>query len=911
MSRKARVLAVWASLLAASWATWWLRFPSDPATAVEEARAAGLAAALVPAARMVGGDPVLDPGTPAPLAWRVEGDLDGGAVPVLLLHGCPGSHRDFDRILEAGLGDRPVIAPDLPGFGASRRHGPFGDDLPSHAVAAQARVVLDLLDRLGVARVHAVGYSMGGGVLLELWRLAPERIASATLLCSIGAQEYELFGSYELNHLVHLLWLGATRAAVWGVPHFGAWDRPFLGPSCARTFVDTDQRRLRPLLAAFTPPTLVVHGRRDFLVAPEAAAETLRLVPQARARWYDDAGHFLPWTRPVEVAADVAAFLDAVEAGRAPDRAGAAPERVAAARAPFDPATLPPFHGFALGLVLLLLAAATLVSEDLTCIGAGLLVAADRLGFAPATAACFVGILVGDLGLYLAGRVLGPSALRRRPFRWVLRPGAVARARDAFARRGMTLVFASRFMPGLRLPTYFAAGAVGTGFWRFAGWFALAGLLWTPALVGLSTAVGGTVQERMAQLGAWGPWGALAVLLALFLLVRVVVPALTWRGRRLLLGAWKRRTRWEYWPRWLFYPPVVLIGVLLPALKRRSLARVTAVNPAIPTGGLVGESKGDVHDALDAAHARAVAAGADPERVARPATTLRLPSGEAEGRAAALEAWRCERGLHWPLVLKPDRGERGAGVAVVDDPGAARAWLRAHPEDALAQEYVPGVEYGVFWVCEPEAPSGRLISVARKELPEVEGDGRSTLERLVLAHPRHVAMAPFFLERLAERLDEVPAAGERVVLSPLGTHCRGATFYDAEDDATPELLAAVEALLGGCEGFSFGRLDLRAPSREDLRAGRGLVVLELNGLTSEAAHVYDPEAGLLAAWGTLIAQWRLAWRIADAWVARGARPATLGECWRAWRAARPPAVAEEACPPTPSGSTPAAPSAGN
>ena len=56
-----------------------------------------------------------------------------------------------------------------------------------------------------------------------------------------------------------------------------------------------------------------------------------------------------------------------------------------------------------------------------------------------------------------------------------------------------------------------------------------------------------------------------------------------------------------------------------------------------------------------------------------------------------------ERSLDWPVVLKPDAGQRGSGVAVVRD-AAAAARLPAHaPRRLLVQEYVPGDEYGVFY----------------------------------------------------------------------------------------------------------------------------------------------------------------------------------------------------------------------
>src|SRR5438093_1393002 len=74
------------------------------------------------------------------------------------------------------------------------------------------------------------------------------------------------------------------------------------------------------------------------------------------------------------------------------------------------------------------LAIATLLTEDLTCIAAGLLVTQGAISFVPATSACFVGILSGDLVLVLIGRTLGRHSLRTAPLRWWISASMVARA---------------------------------------------------------------------------------------------------------------------------------------------------------------------------------------------------------------------------------------------------------------------------------------------------------------------------------------------------------------------------------------------------------------------------------------------------------------------------------------------------
>ncbi|MGO8055614.1 alpha/beta fold hydrolase, partial [Rhizobium leguminosarum] len=113
----------------------------------------------------------------------------------------------------------------------------------------------------------------GCGVAIELARRHPERIASLTLLSGLGVQEQELFGRYWVNHAVH----GVQLAALWllteATPHFGLFDRMFMGVEYARNFYDTDQRPLRPALLAYDGPALIYHGRHDFLVPYDAALE--------------------------------------------------------------------------------------------------------------------------------------------------------------------------------------------------------------------------------------------------------------------------------------------------------------------------------------------------------------------------------------------------------------------------------------------------------------------------------------------------------------------------------------------------------------------------------------------------------------------------------------------------------------
>ncbi|MGB0953163.1 MAG: alpha/beta fold hydrolase [Planctomycetota bacterium] len=783
---------------------------------------------------------------------------------VVLLHGSPGNLQDFRGFMEQ-LPDRfQVLVPDLPGFGKSRAR------LPDYSPGAHAEYLVQLLDAQALQSVHLVGFSMGSAVALEFAHRYPERVDSLIFAGGIGVEELELFGDHALNHSVHAVQAGLLQAAEWLLPHFGMLERQPLNVAYARNFFDSDQRPYRRWLKELEAPMLILHGTEDFLVPVEAGREHHRLVPQSELIEYDDS-HFLLWSRPEVIAADVAEFVDSVGAEEAVTRTDAEDARVAASAEDFDPAVIPPFAGPALLFAMLMLALATLVSEDLTCIATGLLVAQGRISLIAGSTACFAGILIGDVLLFLAGRALGRGAVRRIPLRWLLTPAAVDRASAWFRRRGAWVIFASRFMPGLRLPTYFAAGVLKTRFLWFLLYFSLAGLLWTPTLVWISSRLGIGAETLLARFQDHAVWVLLGILLLVFVMLKLVVPLFSFRGRRSLVGSFRRKRHWEYWPRWRLYLPI-LPAILSAAWKYRSLRLVTAVNPAMEGGGLVGESKSAVFRRLAGDHV--------------PPCGFLAADRTLEERIGELVAWMREDAVHFPVILKPDAGERGFGVRKIDNLEEARTWLQEYPREAIAQPFVEGLEFGISYLQLPGQVQGRITSIAAKIPPSVTGDGKHTLERLILNHPRHVAMADILLGSEAEHLYEIPAAGEEVALHTLGTHALGAEFVDRNDLLTPALEAAIREISSRLPGFHMGRYDLRVPSIEDLQAGENLSILELNGLTGEPAHLYDRKHSVRVARATLRTLWRDAFDIAAANRAAGAKMSRWSELWRLYRSSR-------------------------
>lgn len=782
----------------------------------------------------------------------------GDAAPVvLLITGSPARAFDLRALAGSLARGARVISPDLPGFGRSDRR------IPDYSARAQAAYMDALLAARGVDRVHVVGYSMGGAVAVELAARAPDRIASITLLSAIGVQELELLGNYAANHALH----GFLKAMVWTaqniVPHFGAFDRWPLDVGFARSFFDTDQRPLRGKLELLAMPVLIVHGDRDAMVTPAVAREHHRIVPQSELVSTRH-GHILAYQHPEWVAGAVLQFVGDVEAGRAATRDRADRDRAADAQRPFGTEDVEPVRGFALGILVLLIAFSTLISEDLACIAAGLLVAHGTLTFAWGAFAAFLGIFVGDLMLVWLGRVVGRAALDRPPLAWFVTERALQASADWFARRGVMVILLSRFIPGTRFATYFGAGALRIRLRGLLVAFVVATAVWAPLLVWLSAEIGERLLGFLETYQMVTVRAFVAVVVLLWLLVQLLVPMFSHRGRRLLVSRWRRLTHWEYWPMWAFYPPV-LAWVALLAIRHRGLAVFTAANPAIPTGGFIGESKSLILRGL---------AGAG-DRVAE-WTLLPPGSGADEAVAAA-------RDVALPVVAKPDVGQRGLGVAILKGEEDVRRYFSRPRPATVLQRFVPGREFGIFYIRHPVADEGFIFAITDKRFPEVTGDGLRSLERLILDDERAVGMARFYLDLHQHRLHHVPDAGERRPLVEIGTHCRGAVFLDGARLITPALTAEVERVSRAFDGFHFGRYDVRAASEEALMAGE-FRVIELNGVTSEATSIYDPRHSVWFAWRTLFRQWRHAFEIGAANRDLGARPSTALELLRLlWR----------------------------
>ncbi|RFD20431.1 hypothetical protein DY926_06130 [Komagataeibacter melaceti] len=157
----------------------------------------------------------------------------------------------------------------------------------------------------------------------------------------------------------------------------------------------------------------------------------------------------------------------------------------------------------------------TFILEDAATIMTAMQVRTGHVDIMVALVALYIGIIVGDMGLYGMGRL---GALWPPARRWITLPGG-AREGKWFDRNVFRIVFISRFIPGARLPLYTACGFFHARFGLFCVAAVLATLIWTSLLFAASLQVG---QFLIDHLGTWKWAGMAGFVLTIFLISRMV-----------------------------------------------------------------------------------------------------------------------------------------------------------------------------------------------------------------------------------------------------------------------------------------------------------------------------------------------------------------------------------------------------
>ncbi|MGA3263922.1 MAG: alpha/beta fold hydrolase [Terracidiphilus sp.] len=260
----------------------------------------------------------------------------GAGLPVVFLHPTP-LDGEYWRPLTEDLGGVRAIVPDLRGHGGSElgRKLPVGGfalvpDAPVLTMAQLAADVLALLDHLELPEAVFAGCSIGGYVLLELWRRAPERMSGLAFICSKPQPDAEANLARHADNIAQIR-AGGSGAIFDGMTQtlIGATARErrpaIVAELRARMTLSPEaltavQAGLAtrpdsvPTVATIGVPVLAIAGGEDSGVTA-AEMEAFSAAPGGcEFHLLPDAGHFSAYEQPRKVATLLAEWLRQPEA---------------------------------------------------------------------------------------------------------------------------------------------------------------------------------------------------------------------------------------------------------------------------------------------------------------------------------------------------------------------------------------------------------------------------------------------------------------------------------------------------------------------------------------------------------------------------------------------------------------------
>jgi hypothetical protein len=323
--------------------------------------------------------------------------------------------------------------------------------------------------------------------------------------------------------------------------------------------------------------------------------------------------------------------------------------------------------------------------------------------------------------------------------------------------------------------------------------------------------------------------------------------------------------KYEYWTWWFFYIPVLPYWLWL-ALKSRSFTYFTAANPGIEAGGFFGESKIDILNKIPAQY--------------KPKTIFIEKNENLEEITFKL----LSNGIGFPLIAKPNIGERGNQVEKIENAEALQKYIEENQESFIIQEFIDfEIEMGVMFYRLPSQPSGKVSSVTLKKFLSVTGNGKNTIEELINQSVRARFQYAKLQKKLGEKMQEILPENESLLLEPIGNHCRGTMFLNGNHLINDTLHKVFNEIALPVDGFYYGRFDMKVKSLEDLYEGKNIRIMELNGVSAEPAHIYDPQYTLLKAYRDLLNHWKIIYQICRENMQNGIKPVPVRELWQMTR----------------------------
>lgn len=279
-------------------------------------------------------------------------------------------------------------------------------------------------------------------------------------------------------------------------------------------------------------------------------------------------------------------------------------------------------------------------------------------------------------------------------------------------------------------------------------------------------------------------------------------------------------------PIWIYY-----------SIKARSFTFFSALNPDMNLGGLLNYSKYSVLKNID------------PNLLPK---TILLKA--FENSVNSIEQLISHNNFSFPVILKPDIGERGFDVFKIYDMEMLKDKITMNKNvDLLIQEYISfPIEVGVLYQRHPNSSKGTISSFAIKTFATIKGNGINSIKELIKL--KGISLAK--VDKTRFDINSVLKADEEQILNEIGNKSFGTCFQNVNHLVNQMLIDLFESISRQVPNFYFGRYDIKIESMERFYKGEGFKILELNGANSQPIHMFDKSLSALQTYRILWNNWK-------------------------------------------------------
>lgn len=410
----------------------------------------------------------------------------------------------------------------------------------SFSINNRAKYLNILSDSLNLDQPHLLGHGYGGLIATDLASdSTSNRYESLTLVSSYGPQELQFLGNHLINKSLYSMLYPVVTVYKYLVPHMGWYNEQPVDYNFAKTLTAIDQRQVRDQLQQIEIPVHILQPMKDRYVSLAIAKEIYRIVPHS-SLFVIQGDHITTRENPEVIAPHIIEFTKRVSDNLATSNADAEYNRVERSLEPFNAENFETVGGWTLLIIMFLIIMIAIFSEDLACVAGGLLVVSGIIDFWFAVLAACLGVLIPDVILYALGRWIGNPILKWIPFRWFIKEEDIIKAEKMYRMRGVEIIFATRFLPGTRLPVYLVSGMISVKFSFFLFYFILAMIIWAPLLVWVSALIGQPMISYIASYQEHAIWLIPLIIGVLFLIVKGITFVSTPTGRRRVVVKFER-----------------------------------------------------------------------------------------------------------------------------------------------------------------------------------------------------------------------------------------------------------------------------------------------------------------------------------------------------------------------------------